>query len=84
MAVPGDEEELMSLTVEELMDRLSEMPPEAEVRIAEQPSWPFEYSIETFNPVVVARDGDNEEVVYIAEGSQLNYLPGSVTEELGW
>jgi hypothetical protein len=72
------------ITVEELMDRLSEMPPEAEVRIAEQPQWAFEYSIESFNPVVVARDGDNNEVVYIGEGSQLGYLPGSVAEELGW
>lgn len=74
----------MRLTVEELMDRLSEMPPEAEVRIAEQPQWPFEYSIESFNPVVVARDGDNNEVVYIVEGSQLGYLPGSVANEVGW
>ncbi len=74
----------MRLTVEELMTHLEEMPPEAEVRIAEQPAWPFEHSIESFNPVVVAKDGDNNEVVYIAKGSQLGYLPGSVAEELGW
>lgn len=34
------------MNVQELIDRLQEMNPEAEVRFASQPSWPFEYSIE--------------------------------------
>lgn len=33
------------MTVQELIDELSEMNPESEVRWAAQPAWPFEYSI---------------------------------------
>ncbi len=68
----------MSLTVEELVELLEQFPPEAEVRIAQQPSWPFEYSVgEVAAP-------DEGKVVYIAEGAQLGYLPGEVSSELGW
>ena len=72
------------VTVEELMDRLSEMPEDAEVRLAHQPGWPFEYRIDAFNPAVVAKDNDNADVVYIAEAGQIGYLPGSVAAELSW
>ena len=74
----------MKVTVEELMDRLSEMPPEAEVRLAHQPGWPFEYGIDAWNPAVVAKDGDNQDIVYLVEGGQIGYLPGSAAEEIGW
>lgn len=33
------------MTVQELIEELSDMPPEAEVRIMEQPSYPFENDI---------------------------------------
>lgn len=83
------------MTVQELIDALSQMNPDAEVRIAHQPSWPFELSV---GRVVSAEDafeapeddGDgpeelpNLEVVWIGEGSQIGYLPGAVKTALGW
>lgn len=84
----------MRVTVEELMDRLSEMPPGAEVRLAHQPSWPFEYSVDGWSPVVAVDpsedDGEGppaeagETVVYIVEGSQIGYLPGAAQAACGW
>ena len=50
---------------------------EIEVRFAGQPNWPFEFSILSN---IVEREG----VIYLAELSQLSYLPGDVGEELDW
>lgn len=55
---------------------------EVEVRLAIQPTWPFEHSIDQVE--VDNGDLDKPAVVYIAEGSQLGYLPGEVTSGLGW
>ncbi len=71
------------MTVNELMTRLEEMPENAEVRLAHQPSWPFEYSIDSFNPVVET-ETNGETVVYIVEGSQLDYLGQEASEAIGW
>jgi hypothetical protein len=50
---------------------------DAEVRWAAQPQYPFEYSIdETIVHV--------QNVVYLAEGSQIGYLPGKAAKELSW
>lgn len=77
------------MTVIELIEELEQMNPEAEVRFASQPSWPFEYSINSV--IEVNEDGgtedvrdDGESVVYLEEGTQLGYLPGHVKDELGW
>lgn len=35
----------MSMTVAQMIERLQEMDPEAEVRLATQPSWPLEYHV---------------------------------------
>ncbi len=73
------------MTVEELMELLEQFPPEAEVRIAQQPSWPFEYSIHDVAAVPEDDDTKCEDVVvYIVEGQQLGYLPGDITQEIGW
>jgi hypothetical protein len=64
------------MTVAELIDILEGMDPDMEVRFASQPSWPFEYSISDIYPT--------ENVVYLAEGEQIGYLPGEVASELGW
>jgi hypothetical protein len=65
------------VTVLELLEALSDYPEEAEVRLAQQPAWPFEWGLGA-EPVLVAG------VVYIPEGEQLGYLPGAVAKELGW
>lgn len=75
------------MIVAELIQKLQDMNPESEVRLAQQPNWPFEYSIGEIVEVDLADDQDEETpktVVYIAEGTQLNYLPGAVRSELGW
>lgn len=87
----------LSELIEQLEDLATQHGEEIEVRIAHQPSYPFEYSIG--NVVAVDKDApeddDDEEaqvnapleetfVVYIGEGEQLGYLPGVVSKELGW
>ncbi len=77
------------MTVAELMDELADMNPDAEVHLAMQPRWAFEYSV---GSVVEVQAVGNESVpederltiVYLSEGAQLGYLPGYVSEELGW
>ena len=66
------------MTVEDLIGELEQFEPGAKVRLAFQPRWPFEHSIDR----VV--ETDDQEYVYIGEGSQLNYLPGNVGYLLGW
>jgi hypothetical protein len=65
-----------AMTVQELIDALSAMDPEAEVRLAQQPGWPFECSVGE----VLEADG----VLYVGEGCQIGYLPGEVRSALGW
>lgn len=81
------------MTVIELKEALEGLPDEAEVRLAMQPSWPFEYSIHDVVPLEPNEedfDEDLEEdeqpikVVYLVEGSQLGYLPGDAQEAIGW
>ncbi len=77
------------MTIAELIQHLQDIIEDAdvdentEVRLAMQPSYPFEYSIG--NVVHVEGLGEKEEtVVYIGEGQQLSYLAHAVSEELGW
>jgi len=86
------------MKVIELKEALEQMPDEAEVRLAMQPSWPFEYSISDVIPLEpIEEELDEEEkreddpefddtikVVYLVEGSQLGYLPGEASEAIGW
>jgi hypothetical protein len=58
-------------TVTDLLDELEACQPDAEVRIAQQPAWPFEYAI------------DPGSVVYLGQGAQLSYLSEPVREQLG-
>lgn len=79
------------MTASELIDLLCGVDPDTEVRIAEQPSWPFEYAI---SGVVEVRMGDREDgadpddtstsVLYLVEGEQLAYLPGLASRAIGW
>ena len=96
------------MQVRELIEFLEDMPEDAEVRLAHQPSYPFEYSIGDVVEVSghgqscpecdtdwdvhvdqgcdepVPEDDDEPSVVYIAEKSQLGYLSGHASRELGW
>lgn len=64
------------MKVYELLELLEDLPEDAEIKLAEQPSWPFEYSISGVDIV--------EDTVYIIEGEQLGYLPKFVKDEIGW
>jgi hypothetical protein len=64
------------MTVEELIEELQCQDPELEVRIAQQPSWPFEYQLNG-----VQESGGK---LWLVEGDQLGYLDGQVASDLGW
>lgn len=73
----------MTMTVEELIELLSDLPPETEVRLASQPSWPMEWAVST----VIQPDYDDDNgapVVYLAEGAHVGYLPRAIASQLGW
>jgi hypothetical protein len=72
------------ITVVELIEELEACDPDAEVRLAQQPAWPFEYAIDPGNAAVQVQSSDDEPVVYIGEGVQLGYLPEPVRQRLGW
>lgn len=104
------------MTLDELrtiLDELAEtLPGDTEVKIASQPSYPFEhsiaqvatygteeYDIEDAPNAMEGLEGDdleeaqkyleelkgrNTQVIYIAEGSQQEYLLGGVSQKLGW
>ena len=74
------------MTVADLIEELKWMPEGAEVRFASQPNWPFEYSIDDVVSVEIEnrRTGEAEEVVYLAEGRQIGYLPSEAKNELMW
>lgn len=65
------------LTVEDLIAKLEGMDPEAPVRLAMQPNYPFEYTI---GEVVQAEDGS----VWIGEGTQDGYLRSAARDALEW
>jgi hypothetical protein len=81
------------MRVAELMELLEGLPENAEVRLAQQPNWPFEYSIGTVAAIgpddfqdddEEADDAPPEVVVYIGEGQQLGYLSGIARRAVGW
>jgi hypothetical protein len=72
------------MTVEELLEELGGCDPAAEVRIAQQPAWPFEYALDTAQAVVAVDLDDSQPVVYLVEGQQLGYLPTQAADRLGW
>jgi len=70
------------MTVAKLIERLSQMDPEARVFLMTQSSWPFEYSIYGVTERREFEDTDEDEVVhgalpgndvFICEGEQLRY-----------
>lgn len=60
-----------------------------EVRLAHQPTWPFEYSIDEGPDITVVEVQNDayerhDKVVYLPEGLQLGYLPEVASKALGW
>lgn len=79
------------MTIEALIDELenlkNQLGEQTEVRFASQPAWPFEYSIRGVHHVRnddEEEDGEDVNVVYLEEGTQLGYLPSAAKNELGW
>lgn len=70
----------MELTVRDLLDLLEGLPEDTPVRMAQQPAWPFEYTIG--DPICA--DTEDGPVVYLPEAAQTRYLPGEIADELGW
>lgn len=84
------------MTISELKELIADLPDDAEVRIAHQPKWPFEYSVGDSAYVEVSVPAETDEdadpvkangapgVLFLAEGTQLGYLPGQAKDELRW
>lgn len=72
------------ITVSELIRQLTDIEEthgDIEVRLAEQPRWAFEYSIQEDLGVAKVK---GEMITYLAEGTQLNYLPHAAAVAVGW
>jgi hypothetical protein len=74
------------MIVQELIEMLEGISPDAEVRFASQPSWPFEYSIDQVIAVNPNEEDDRvaPETIYLVEGRQIGYLPHEIKDEIGW
>ncbi len=85
------------MTVGELREMLEEYDDATEVRIASQPRWAFEYAIDGVAAVDPCDGDDLDEdgyergpedggpvVVYLAEGTQIGYLPQAAAVAVGW
>ncbi len=73
------------MNIMDLIDRLQDIADlygeATDVRLATQPSWPFEWDV---GNVVAVSDDDGHAAAYVSEGTQLGYLPGAAATELGW
>ena len=79
------------MTLEELIEELqylqqSGVPGDTAVRFASQPSWPFEYSINSVQEVQIDDEevDEPETIIFLEEGRQLGYLPSEAKNMLGW
>lgn len=76
------------MTLDALMAALEELRADvggdADVRFAAQPRWSFEYSIAPEVVGIVGAEDSAGAVVYLAEGSQIGYLPGPAAVAIGW
>lgn len=72
------------MTVADLIAALEMQDPNAEVRLATQPAWPFENEIGSVEQVDLTEDGEEARVVYLAESAQIGYLPEEAKEAFGW
>jgi hypothetical protein len=76
-------------TVGDLLAALEDYDHDTPIRWAAQPAWPFEYTVGAVVETPADAEGDGtppteEPVVWLVEGEQLGYLPGSAADALGW
>ncbi|MGH3833676.1 MAG: hypothetical protein ACRDRS_25115 [Pseudonocardiaceae bacterium] len=76
-------------TVGDLIAALECYDPDTPIRLASQRHWPFEYTLGGVALTPDDAEGDGTEptgdpVVWIAEGRQVDYLPGTARSALGW
>jgi hypothetical protein len=69
-------------TVTDLLHELEAYQPDAQVRLAQQPAWPFEDAIDP-DTVAVEVDLDGTSVVDRGQGGQLGHLPEPARNQLG-
>lgn len=79
----------MTLTVQDVIDMLSDLPPDAELRVANQPNWPFENEISGVmaSNFETGEEGEEATVVWLGLGRQIGYLPEDAARLLkgnGW
>jgi hypothetical protein len=60
----SEEDTMYKMTVAELIEKLQGFSPDDEVRLAQQPSWPFEYSIGEVVQVQTGMPDEGERVVW--------------------
>ncbi len=72
---------MKGMTVKGLIKKLETCDPDSIVRLAIQPSWPFEHSIDRVEEFFM---DDGADIVYLSEGGQVRYLPGEAKDGLGW
>lgn len=65
----------MAMTVRDLIEVLECFDDDMEVRIAEQPNYPFEYSIVG---AVEFENYNEENCLYLCEGRQIDYLSSEI------
>ena len=65
------------MTVAQAIAELSKYPPTAELRIAHQPHWPFEYEVMTVlgdSEIAPIREGGKDAAVWIVEGRLIGHF----------
>ena len=68
------------MTAKDLIEILQDMDPNTEVRLAIQPNYPFEHSIDGI--ATIKENG--EEIAFIYEGGQIGYLGQEAAVACGW
>ncbi|MGW2404082.1 hypothetical protein ACWCXK_06090 [Streptomyces sp. NPDC001739] len=68
-------------TVAQLIERLSTYNPDAVIRLAIAPDFPFAHYL---GAVIEGRDEDGAEAIFLADGGQQYYLPHAVAVALSW
>lgn len=71
----------LSSLIEALTDIQNQYGEDMEVRLASQPRWAFEYSLQEEIGVAKIK---SERVIYLAESAQLRYLPPAAAVAVGW